>query len=277
MSTVRFIFVLLIGGACHAAVPATAPTPDVVILKQLATEYQPVPFDHQNHAKMAEMWTGCTTCHHRHSAPSTAPTTQPCRTCHSASAADPDLHRPSLKGAYHRQCLNCHREWANETSCEVCHLRAETAVARATTVPSVDDIVGRMHPPIPEPQVMIYRARFTPAVGANVIFRHKEHTTSYDVKCVSCHRRDTCADCHDGKASTLPHKPIHPGRTWRESHAPCVSCHEKDRCNHCHFDQTPPPAGRKPSTTQQQPVRHAATTRAITPPSTRAVIQRIRR
>jgi CBS domain containing-hemolysin-like protein len=30
---------------------------------------------------------------------------------------------------------------------------------------SIDDIVGRMHPPIPEPDIKIYKTRFTPAVG----------------------------------------------------------------------------------------------------------------
>ena len=28
-----------------------------------------------------------------------------------------DLRMPNLKGAYHRQCLNCHRDWAHENEC----------------------------------------------------------------------------------------------------------------------------------------------------------------
>jgi hypothetical protein len=219
------------------------------MLDQLVALYEPVPFDHKTHAAMAEMWDGCTTCHHRTPSPSTVPanarsnTSQAnaasipaCKSCHPASVASASLHQPSLKGAYHRQCLNCHREWANDNSCEVCHKLRDPKAAVATTSPSVDDIVGRMHPPIPEPDVKIYRARFTPAVGANAIFRHKEHTTRYGLKCVSCHRRDNCADCHNGVASTLAHKPINPGRTWADSHAPCASCHQQDRCAHCHYD-----------------------------------------
>jgi hypothetical protein len=261
--------------AMPATKPATHPAPDVVLLQQLVGEYEPVPFDHNTHAGMAEMWNGCETCHHREHVDSK--TVQACRTCHDPAIAEPDLHQPGLKGAYHRQCLNCHREWANENSCDVCHKRLNGKLASATTAPSVDDIVGRMHPPIPEPDVKAYRARFTPAVGANAIFRHKEHTTEHKVKCASCHHRDTCADCHDGKARTIANKPLKFGRTWNDSHGPCMSCHKKDRCAHCHYDKTPPPPHSQRAATQIVAVAIPAPPPATTNPSTRAVIMRIRR
>ena len=242
---------------CVAAAAKPTTAPDVVVLSELKDRYEAVPFDHKSHASMAQMWDGCVTCHHRKPDPTTQPvaitsaTTQAdsaavpaCKSCHQVSAEKADLHRPNLKGAYHRQCLNCHREWANENACNICHKPlGNTKVAQATTAPSVDDIVGRMHPPIPEPEVKIYEARFTPAVGANAIFRHKEHTTAYGLKCASCHHRDNCSDCHNGITRTIAHKPIKPGRTWQDSHEPCMSCHQQDRCGHCHFDpKAKPPA-----------------------------------
>lgn len=238
----------------------TRPTdmgPDVVILKELVNMYQPVPFDHRTHARMAEMWDGCVTCHHRSPLPTTMPANSvpvdqrtqeasakipACKSCHAVDAKDVEVGMPNLKGALHRQCLNCHREWAHANSCVVCHQPREGAVA-AAPAPTVDDIVGRMHPPLPEPDQKVYQTRFEPADGRNVLFRHKEHVAQFGLKCVNCHRRDTCANCHDAKAGVLQHKPMNPGRTWEDSHEPCMNCHREDRCVHCHFkdDKTPPP------------------------------------
>jgi hypothetical protein len=103
-----------------------------------------------------------------------------------------------------------------------------------------------MHKPIPEPTTKTYRARFTPADGANVLFRHEEHVGAFGIKCASCHRRDTCADCHAPTPSatmSVSANPLQPGRTWRDTHGPCIACHQDDRCNHCHYtDSQPEPA-----------------------------------
>jgi len=233
--------------------------PEVVVLGELVNLYYPVPFDHRAHAQMAEMWDGCVTCHHRTPEPaSTQPVAQTghktqeqaaefpaCKSCHEIDPQSADIRMPSLKGAYHRQCLNCHREWANENSCTVCHEPMEGLAVYASTAPAPrpDDIVGRMHPPIPEPDVKLYRARFTPAVGANVIFRHKEHSTRYGLKCVNCHRRDNCASCHSAAPQSAGPVLLRPGRTWEKTHEPCVSCHRQDRCRTCHYGdgESPPP------------------------------------
>jgi ribulose-5-phosphate 4-epimerase/fuculose-1-phosphate aldolase len=109
---------------------------------------------------------------------------------------------PSLKGAYHRLCLNCHRNWMDANACVICHAaRNSAATAAAATEklgPNADDIVGRMHKPIPEPTTKLFRARFTPEVGPNVLFRHKEHTTTFGI---------TCSLCHKGKAEPEPFVP----------------------------------------------------------------------
>ncbi len=229
--------------------------PNVVMLRELENTYEAVPFDHRSHAKMAEMWNGCVTCHHRSPQPEadTAPpapgrATQEasaqvpaCKSCHSVTTANAGVHMPSLKGAYHRQCLNCHQEWMHENACVICHKpKQDLPVGKAPPAP--DDIVGRMHPPIPEPQDKIYKTRFTPADGGNVMFRHKEHTATFGIKCVNCHHRDNCAHCHGPTGDTTPQKPLRPGLTWNESHGPCMGCHQENRCRHCHYrDNQPPP------------------------------------
>ena len=116
----------LVAGAFWAAAadePAKPLGPNVVSLKELEKDYNPVPFEHQAHAKMAEMWNGCTTCHHRaplattqpaaalpqHKSQEDAGAVPACKSCHEAAGGRPDIRMPNLKGAYHRQCLNCHQ------------------------------------------------------------------------------------------------------------------------------------------------------------------------
>ena len=230
------------------------------MLGQLAALYEPVPFDHKTHAKMAQMWEGCVTCHHRTPQAGTAPsaaapvegapppnqdtaTAVPaCRSCHAVDQTGADIHMPALKGAYHRQCLNCHKEWMHESACEVCHRPRQTTGEKAPP-PTRDDILGRMHPPLPEPETHLYRARFTPADGSNVLFRHKEHTVTFGLRCTVCHRHDNCAHCHDPNGDKTAQKPLRPGLTWAESHGPCMGCHQQDRCRECHYkDDMQPPA-----------------------------------
>lgn len=240
------------------AAPASQPSewgPDVVMMKELESLYDPVPFNHKTHAQMADMWYGCTTCHHRSPQPTTQPTANAshtnqdssaaipaCKSCHPAAGLAEDIRMPNLKGAYHRQCLNCHREWTHANNCGVCH-KPKAGNQPLAAAPTPGDIVGRMHPPIAEPEVVHYKARYTPADGVNVLFRHKEHVNSYGLKCVSCHHRDNCSHCHDPKANTAQYKPVRPGKTWQESHGPCMTCHKDARCRHCHYkdDQQPPP------------------------------------
>jgi len=229
---------------------STQPTsgPATVMLDKLVDLYQPVPFDHRTHAEMAEMWDGCVTCHHRPPGPTTreaepgAQTQQAdsaeipaCKSCHPVQSDTENLRIPTLKGAYHRQCLNCHREWTHENACVMCHAARDGDASPVKVTP--DDIVGRMHPPVKAPKEKLYRARFTPVAGPNVMFRHDEHVERFGIKCVNCHRRDSCADCHDKpkSSSTQSVHVLQSSRTWKETHGPCASCHQNDTCNHCHF------------------------------------------
>ncbi len=277
--------------------------PDVVMLDQLYKSgmnlYQPVPFAHRMHAEMAQMWNGCTTCHHRTpnltaaatqaSAPkpghvpsqAEAAAEPACHSCHPIVADKANIRMPSLKGAYHRQCLNCHREWMGANACVICHApRPATQGAPAATAPALTpgDIVGRMHKPIPEPVELHFVARYAPVGGPNVLFRHDEHVKEFGIKCAACHWRDTCGDCHSAAAApdqtttatsqshsspeavlSVGPRPMRPGNTWYDIHVPCVSCHQNDRCIHCHYatGQSPLPPFAHAATGQSLDAAHA--------------------
>lgn len=269
---VSFVMTFIWIASSFAQPPATQP--DVVMLDALVNLYQPVPFSHRAHAEMAQMWDGCKTCHHREPEendqpvdPVHHPTTQDesakipaCKSCHPvAPEAQVEIHMPSLKGAYHRQCLNCHREWAGENACVMCHAPREGGESD-NAVPLPDDIVGRMHPPIEEPKTKQYQARFLPVAGPNVLFRHEAHVKDFGLKCVSCHRHDNCQSCHAPKSATTGSTPVKVARTWKQSHEPCVTCHQDDSCDHCHYqnDQSPPPAFEHARTTQELDEDHSS-------------------
>ncbi len=238
-------------GACPRTLPGAAGkglkqkrVPDVVILDELEDLYLPVPFDHKGHADMAEMTVGCVACHHYTAEGAAHPA---CKSCHEVAPVREDMRKPGLKGAYHRQCMACHREWSHETACEVCH--APKAGRRGmSSRPTKDDIVGRMHPPIPEPDVETYQTRHKFRPGTKVTFRHREHIHRFGFRCAECHREDNCSRCHEeGKKHTQSVK------TLEEHHNPCARCHDMEgpeRCGSCHWEEGASPP---------EPFDHAAT------------------
>ena len=90
-----------------------------MLLSELADTYEPVHFNHSLHAGMAEMNDSCV------DLSPLQPAGKNSRRARSATAPNGNpnnLRQPGLKGAYHRQCLSCHREWSHDTKCVVCHL-----------------------------------------------------------------------------------------------------------------------------------------------------------
>ncbi len=205
----------------QSATHALGDAPDSMLLSQLADLYEPVHFNHKVHASMAQMGTDCVTCHHY----SPAGQIPPCRDCHSPSSESTDLKKPNLKGAYHRQCLSCHREWSHDTKCVLCHVPNESgAMKSAPNDPT--DIIGKPHPVITEPVKKVYE---TPYKSAPIVtFQHKEHIDLFGFRCVDCHEKESCGNCHDIQQISRVKK------TQEQVHAVCNDCHKTDACIKCH-------------------------------------------
>lgn len=213
--------------------------PGVILLSELEDAYLPVPFDHRGHADMADMTSGCEACHHHTPAGRDYP---PCRECHTADASGTSVERPGLRGAYHQQCLSCHREWSNERACEVCH-RRKTGSRVGAPLPTPNEVLGRMHPPASPPAGDLYDGMNHRDASARVIFRHGEHVDRFGLRCVECHRESGCVQCHgDGRPSNQK-------ATLVEHHSPCIKCHRDDmnlegrsegRCDQCHWAEGRP-------------------------------------
>ena len=128
-------------------------TPESVTLDSLAKLYEPVEFDHSMHVDATDG--DCTRCHHhtidgttdnpkctpchRQSEPSKKVA---CKDCHSAERFSAQyireieketflfhIDKPGLKGAYHLNCLWCHKENDAPTGCQDCHPRTDAGDA----------------------------------------------------------------------------------------------------------------------------------------------------
>jgi len=216
--------------------------PNIVIMDELQDAYLPVPFDHKGHADMAEMTDGCVICHHYTPEGKEHPA---CKACHDIAVKGTGIRKPGLKGAYHRQCLNCHKDWIDTSDCGICHRRrASGPRIRDAASPSTDDILGRMKCPISEPETEIYGAESKEGAKSVVIFRHWEHAHGFDLRCAECHHEQNCTRCHiRNGAEERP-------RTVKEHHKPCLQCHAADmdeatttitgRCRKCHWQEGQP-------------------------------------
>ena len=205
-----------------------AEAPDSMLLDKLVDQYEAVHFNHKIHAQMSDMNNGCQTCHH-YSPPGRIP---PCSECHGGEANPANLGQPSLKGAYHRQCLCCHREWSHDTNCTICHTPKDGNVLNANGKDSTD-IMGISHPVITVPVKKIY---YTPyKEGPVVTFFHQQHIDLFGLKCVNCHKKENCGYCHDLNPSTDMAK------TQEQVHAICSeNCHKDDNCDKCHGQDEKP-------------------------------------
>lgn len=201
--------------------------PDTIVLDYIAKQFQPVRFDHKSHANMSQMGLSCNICHH-YSPKDRIP---PCHECHGSEGNPVNLDQPSLKGAYHRQCMGCHREWSHDTKCVVCHIACEDDDMFLDET-DASDIVGISHPVITEPTVKIYHTPYEP--GPIVTFYHDEHVDLFGFECVDCHKEENCGYCHD-----MSH-PKELRKTEEEKHEICTDCHLVRNCGHCHDTKRKP-------------------------------------
>ncbi len=213
--------------AAKVSTTSTGGEPEIVVINQLAQHYGPVEFDHRIHADMSELTGGCTNCHHN-MAPGEKVKT--CRECHSITRNGGSLVQPSLKGAYHRQCLGCHRDWSHENACGYCH-REQTARPDITYAVDATDIILSSHPRIDPARSYVYQTEYHAA--PLVSFHHVDHVQSFGLKCVDCHQAGSCARCHDGNGHAQPRDPVN-------RMSSCRSCHASNECNFCHDQQSRP-------------------------------------
>ncbi|MCP4572846.1 MAG: cytochrome c3 family protein [bacterium] len=207
-------------GGQFRGVHEVAEGPGVVVIDQLAARYEPVVFAHELHASMAAMSGGCTNCHHYSEDSGAIPT---CRQCHAADRSEVDLSMPALKGAYHRQCMNCHLDWSGDNSCDFCH--REAAEPGAPVAHDATDIVGIPHPVIEA--VATYTYETSHADAPVVTFHHSDHVDVFGQQCVDCHRGDSCKSCHHGDQKPAEHARL-------DHVTSCCACHGERDCNFCH-------------------------------------------
>jgi len=196
--------------------------PRVVRLDRLERLYEAVVFDHGLHARMAEMSQGCAACHHHTPTGAAHP---PCQECHTATAGETKQEMPGLKGAYHRQCMGCHREWSGQDACETCH-----ALKGAAGAGQPRYAAGFLRE-CKEPERKVYETAH--ADGPVVTFFHKNHAQSYGLTCNECHRNESCVACHyQGQ------RPLAVVAAAADAmHHKCAACHDiqsPQACSKCH-------------------------------------------
>jgi hypothetical protein len=205
-------------------------TPELIVMDEITDRYGPVYFSHRIHAQMSDMSGGCENCHHYNT---TGPILK-CNSCHESVRKRSDVSIPDLKGAYHRQCMNCHREWSHETGCNTCHL-----LTKDIKEPQADkyrsQLAGKVHPKVEEPVKILYETDYQK--GKLVTFYHDDHTKKFKIDCISCHAQESCTKCHDVNLSNQKSKLISEKKSVEEHHKKCFSCHQNDNCSNCHLDK----------------------------------------
>lgn len=199
--------------------------PEFIKIDTLEDRYHASIFSHRLHAEMALMSGGCASCHH-HNPPGEI---LACVDCHEPTILREDLSKPGLKGAYHKQCLNCHRSWSHETNCIVCHARKADTTTPATIADKAA-LKEKEHPRIKEPDKLVLETGFDS--GPIVTFYHDDHTQRFGYQCVDCHKDETCSRCHD----TIKDRKT----TDKEPHTNCIECHQasiENNCVKCHKKQ----------------------------------------
>lgn len=188
--------------------------PELITIDKLVRVYEASVFTHKLHAEMSDMSGGCATCHH-YNPPGKV---LACIECHEPSKKRTDISKPGLTGAYHQQCLSCHREWSHKTNCIVCHVKKGSEPTQDKS-----EFVGKSHPRIEIPAKLVYQTEEED--NPIVTFFHDAHTEIYGAKCTDCHKDEACSRCHD----TMKKQEI----AEKEIHENCINCHEKEIDDHC--------------------------------------------
>lgn len=205
-------------------------TAELIVINQIIDRYSPVYFSHKIHAQMSNMSGGCKGCHHYN----TSGPILKCISCHEASRKRINVSLPDLKGAYHRQCMECHREWSHETGCNSCHkLKKDFKGTQKEQIKK--KISGKDHPVVLEPTKISYETKSNK--GKLVTFYHNDHSKRFVLNCTTCHKQESCTKCHDvNKSSNDKITSVPVKESFEEQHKKCISCHKDDKCNNCHLN-----------------------------------------
>jgi hypothetical protein len=201
-----------------------ANTPNVVVLNELEYEYEGVVFNHRIHASMSAMGAECSVCHHYSEGGIIA-----CKECH-MTGGEEHLEQPGLQGAYHRQCMSCHKSWSGGTNCETCHMKKPVPAVHEEGTPVEPHPARRFFRSIEAPEKKVWQSTY--GGGTVVTLHHKAHVESYGIDCAACHHAEGCGSCHEqGKtAKRISHSEA-------ALHGICNSCHAEMGCDQCHLKQ----------------------------------------
>lgn len=192
-------------------------------LKKQSDIYVPVVFSHKLHAEMADMGGGCRMCHH-YNPPGQVVA---CSDCHEKERKRVDLSKPDLKGAYHQQCMNCHRQWSGKVECVSCHVQ-NGSTKKATKTSTSEIATKKVHQKINPPDQVKYETPKTK--GKIVTFNHGDHVNTFSIGCEKCHSNESCNKCHTKYKPTSLNN-----RSVTEKHSSCANCHNvKTNCGDCH-------------------------------------------
>ncbi len=216
--------------------------PDVIQIAKLSERYGPVVFSHKVHAEMSEMAGGCDACHHYN----TAGPVLACKKCHEPRATRENLAIPDLEAAYHRQCMQCHRQWNQTTGCYSCHLPKDSKDSEIKKL--IARYQGIVHPEVGHPTKVVYETKAD--TGRLVTFYHDQHVQLFSISCESCHSDESCIKCHDLRKEVTYQadlrKKVH--KSFDEHHKPCSTCHDNNDCNKCHREKELEPFNHDKST-----------------------------
>ena len=116
---------------------------------------------------MADMSGGCTYCHHFNPPGKVLA----CAECHEAALLRDDINKPGLKGAYHRQCLDCHRTWSHKTDCVMCHERKVEGQTDEQELNLKAELIKKSHSAVKVPKKIVKETEYED--GPLVTFFHK--------------------------------------------------------------------------------------------------------
>ncbi|MCG3122320.1 MAG: hypothetical protein GIKADHBN_00701 [Phycisphaerales bacterium] len=204
------IVLAALGAPPASELQQTVREPDVVMLDQVPGCYGAVRFDHTLHVGMSSMGSACNYCHH-------TDTYQPCRECHDSTSTVLETEKLGLRGAYHRQCLSCHKDWAHENACGFCH---NPSSSRRRTLENPARSRRAAHASAQFSYVYETAHENMPIVT----FHHEDHARVFGLKCTDCHEGNSCGQCHGPSAA----------RPTVNRQETCYRCHAETRCVTCH-------------------------------------------